>query len=502
MWDHRLIYVASLEKNSIAEDVSVSVSEHGDKTQAIVDKILNINRPIKPDKGFSSCDSLLPDANLDMGPNQGGRISSPSSQHHNVHQRPVKNLNHQEEDQVNLPAKSNASYHPDPLESGVVVRRALSEGQFPIVEDLSDTLDAAWTGENHPGTATPRDHTFAFPDLALADSSTALVVPEKLDLEDHAEERAGLKATLSLSSLLPAKGQDAIEDSASWSGMSFLNFYRAFNKNFLGSAQKFDTLSDYNPVYVSSFRELELHGGARLLLPVGVNDTVIPVYDDEPTSIICYALVSPQYHAQLSDEGERLKDGAESMSSLPLPDSMSFQSFHSFDETASEAFRSFSSIDESFSSISASRSSLVSDPFSHTKALHPRVFFSDDSPLGKVKYSVTCYYAKRFDALRRICCPSELDFLRSLCRCKKWGAQGGKSNVFFAKSLDDRFIIKQVTKTELESFIKFAPAYFKYLSESISTGSPTCLAKILGIYQVTTEGFLRVVSMPTEHDLC
>lgn len=58
---------------------------------------------------------------------------------------------------------------------------------------------------------------------------------------------------------------------------------------------------------------------------------------------------------------------------------------------------------------------------------------------------------------------------------------------FLQKTLDDRFIIKQVTKTELESFIKFAPGYFKYLSESIVTGSPTCLAKILGIYQVISE---------------
>jgi len=32
--------------------------------------------------------------------------------------------------------------------------------------------------------------------------------------------------------------------------------------------------------------------------------------------------------------------------------------------------------------------------------------------------------------------------------------------------------------------MKFAPDYFKYVSESICTGSPTCIAKILGIYQV------------------
>jgi 1-phosphatidylinositol-3-phosphate 5-kinase len=62
-----------------------------------------------------------------------------------------------------------------------------------------------------------------------------------------------------------------------------------------------------------------------------------------------------------------------------------------------------------------------------------------------------------------------------------------KAICLFAKTLDDRFIIKQVTKTELESFIKFSPEYFKYISESLSTGSPTCLAKVLGIYQVTTK---------------
>ncbi|WOL05491.1 1-phosphatidylinositol-3-phosphate 5-kinase FAB1B isoform X2 [Canna indica] len=115
--------------------------------------------------------------------------------------------------------------------------------------------------------------------------------------------------------------------------------------------------------------------------------------------------------------------------------------------------------------------------------MHARVSFTYESPFGKVRYSVTCYFAKHFDVRRRACCSSELDFIRSLSHCKKWGTQGGKSNVFFAKLLDDRFIVKQVTKIELESFIKFSLEYFKYLSESIATGSPTCMAKILGIYQ-------------------
>ncbi|THF98647.1 hypothetical protein TEA_007705 [Camellia sinensis var. sinensis] len=120
---------------------------------------------------------------------------------------------------------------------------------------------------------------------------------------------------------------------------------------------------------------------------------------------------------------------------------------------------------------------------------HLRISFEDDSLIagGKVKFSVTCYFAKQFNALRKKCCPGEVDFVRSLSRCKRWSAQGGKSNVYFAKSLDERFIIKQVQKTELESFEEFAPQYFKYLTDSLSSGSPTCLAKVLGIYQVTVK---------------
>uniref|UniRef100_A0A6N2MZR3 PIPK domain-containing protein n=1 Tax=Salix viminalis TaxID=40686 RepID=A0A6N2MZR3_SALVM len=120
------------------------------------------------------------------------------------------------------------------------------------------------------------------------------------------------------------------------------------------------------------------------------------------------------------------------------------------------------------------------------KSPHLTISYGDDSYFagGKVKFSVTCYFAKQFDSLRKKCCPSDVDFVRSLSRCQKWSAQGGKSNVYFAKSLDERFIIKQIKKTELESFEEFAPGYFKYLTDSLNSGSPTCLAKILGYYEV------------------
>ncbi|XP_057981943.1 1-phosphatidylinositol-3-phosphate 5-kinase FAB1B [Malania oleifera] len=488
MWDHCLIYAASSDNSRFHDDQSSSKSEHEEKILAANENAIETNIPIKPGKGFGSCESLLVDAKLNERYNQGGGMNSHADQPGIFHQGTDEGQDpNNEKEQPNLSSSVNMPDQSEPLGSGVTVRRAFSEGQFPVMANLSDTLDAAWTGENHPGIGIHKDNNCAFPDSSMADFATTAAVAERLDSEDHAEDQNGSKTAHSLSPMLSIKGPDNMEDSVSWLGMPFVNFYRSLNKNILGNAQKLNTFGEYNPVYVSSFRDLELHGGARLLLPVGVNDTVIPVYDDEPTSIIAYALVSPEYHIQMSDELERPRDSGESMASLPLYDSLNFQMLHSFDESTSESFRSFGSTDDSILSMPGSRSSLGLDPLSYTKALHARVFFADDGPLGKAKYTVLCYYAKRFEALRRICCPSELDFVRSLSRCKKWGAQGGKSNVFFAKTLDDRFIIKQVTKTELESFIKFAPGYFKYLSESISSGCPTCLAKILGIYQVTSK---------------
>lgn len=488
MWDHRLIYAASLITNNLQDDPSSSNPENVVNSLSTHGNAMDMSMPVKPGEGLSSSDSAAVAVKLTECHNQGEGIKSHASQPELTHEGigTKIDLAHGNENQANLSAGMMIYVEPGPLESKIVVRRTLSDGQYPIVTSLSDTLDAAWTGENHPGLGVPKAVSSALPESAIADSSEASVA-EKLESENQRVDQGGPKVPHS-PLVLSTKGSDNTEDSVSWLGMPFINFYRSLNKNFLGIAQKFDALGEYNPVYVSSFRELELQGGARLVLPVGVNDTVVPVYDDEPTSIIAYALVSQKYVDQLSDDFEKPKESGEPIVPSLSVDSGNFQSLHSFDEMSLDSYRSLGSMDDSILSLSGSRSSLALDPVSYTKALHVRVPFDDDGPHGKVKYNVTCYFAKRFEALRRICCPSEMDFVRSLSRCKKWGAQGGKSNVFFAKTLDERFIIKQVTKTELESFTKFAPGYFKYLSESIDSGSPTCLAKILGIYQVLFGG--------------
>lgn len=59
--------------------------------------------------------------------------------------------------------------------------------------------------------------------------------------------------------------------------------------------------------------------------------------------------------------------------------------------------------------------------------------------------------------------------------------------------MDQRFIIKKVTKIEFDSFLEFAPLYFGYLSKVSNQNVPSALAKIVGVYTtlVTTKKGLK-----------
>ncbi|KAL0326909.1 UNVERIFIED_CONTAM: putative 1-phosphatidylinositol-3-phosphate 5-kinase FAB1C [Sesamum angustifolium] len=260
------------------------------------------------------------------------------------------------------------------------------------------------------------------------------------------------------------------------------NVQRTYSQVSPREAEKLNLTSNASPSFISSISLLP-QGARSMIQQNGQYDIVVAVYDNEPTSIISYALTSKEYVDWIADK----PNGPERGSKASLINKMN--------SVASDlsTWRSFGSLDldyhyGNYSSEDALSTvgSLIADP---KNSPHLRISFEDESSrtLGKAKFTVTCYFAKEFDALRRKCCPSEVDFVRSLSRCKRWSAQGGKSNVYFAKSFDERFIIKQVTKTELESFDEFAPEYFKYLTDALSSGSPTCLAKVLGIYQVSVK---------------
>ncbi|KAI7745225.1 hypothetical protein M8C21_029913 [Ambrosia artemisiifolia] len=243
---------------------------------------------------------------------------------------------------------------------------------------------------------------------------------------------------------------------------SAITLHRSYSQVFPNEDHKLEFLYSSKPL----FSQTSFHpDGGRLICGQNV---VVAVYENEPTSIISYALASKEYADWFTDKPylNRNHSVASKLSAW-----QSFGSSNDFDYTHYSNYGA----EDSSSSIGL----LYSEPKS---SHHLTVHFEDESgPGGRVKFSVTCYFAKQFDGLRKKCCPSEMDYMQSLSRCKKWVAQGGKSGAEFAKSLDERFLIKGVTKTELDSFEEFAPQYFKYLSDSLNTGSPTCLAKIVNV---------------------
>lgn len=133
--------------------------------------------------------------------------------------------------------------------------------------------------------------------------------------------------------------------------------------------------------------------------------------------------------------------------------------------------------------------------------------FDDTDDKGNVtcKFQCQIFWAKQFEALRNCYFKDEdnENFIKSLSLSNSWSAQGGKSGASFSKSLDDRLVIKVISKVELTMFLEFAPAYFgkihdllfnpsilfsifsiEYMAKAYYHNLPSVLCKILGVYSV------------------
>jgi len=82
----------------------------------------------------------------------------------------------------------------------------------------------------------------------------------------------------------------------------------------------------------------------------------------------------------------------------------------------------------------------------------------------------------------------EQDFIRSLRRCKKWNPTGGRSGSAWLKTADERFVLKAISKREIAHFLKAAHEYFNFIATTMDSSPPipSCLAKIFGLFKVTT----------------
>lgn len=242
-----------------------------------------------------------------------------------------------------------------------------------------------------------------------------------------------------------------VEGSEDWIWSPFQVICKDFWKNYSkGHLSKFEFIFTYSPVHLSAMNQVISQEKDRLCYTFGdENGFMVSIHEDEVSSIIACALVH-----DTQDEKEAITNDKR------------------YAENQNEEAQSLS-MDSS------------------EEILHPKIQLGFEGN-RKNKYSVVCIHAKQFNDLRKQCFPSkETAYILSLGRCKKWNAQGGKSKALFAKTLDNRFIIKEINKTELTSFLEFAPEYFKHVSGSLSSGSQTCLAKIFGIYQVMNIMFLH-----------
>lgn len=444
VWDHRLYSLDSLIKRSFSSKV-----KQENESVAHVNDLRT--------------DSLHKDQNFDFGLEQNNSQPPKLKESHESH------MLVEPDDQLEPRASEALTCYLDGEElhsdGEFIANKTLSECIPPKESNLSEKIDSAWTGTDQPVHANSNFIRLPQP-MRVHSFDSALRVQERI--------RKDFSASLHLSTLrsFHASGdyRNMVRDPVS-------NVTQTHFQMLPWEAQKINLILSSPPSFISSVPRIA--EGARLLLPQTYRgDRVIAVYDNDYSSIISYALSSKEYEDWVSGKSD-LHDGSWTNHE------------RNKDDLATSSFSAWATMEldyinyGSYGSEDAPSSigSLIRDP---KKSLHLQISFSDDSlgAGGKVSFSVTCYFAKQFESLRKKCCPNGVDFVRSLSRGRRWSAQGGKSNVYFAKSLDERFIIKQVTKTELDSFEEFAPQYFKYLMDALNSGGPTCLAKILGIYQV------------------
>ncbi|TFK94955.1 hypothetical protein K466DRAFT_508385 [Polyporus arcularius HHB13444] len=195
-------------------------------------------------------------------------------------------------------------------------------------------------------------------------------------------------------------------------------------------------------------------------------DSSMVVRTDEPTSIIALALNSPQYREMLAKSRAEKRLAREAGGEAFMPD----------DWSVAESTSTWGVVNVD--------STEGADPTEELRVPSSKLPWAISFESGGLTISCTLLYPEQFDALRRTY-DCERSIIESLARCVKFDASGGKSGSAFLKTLDDRFIAKELSRAELQAMETFAPAYFDYMSSAVVAKRPTLLAKIFGCYKIT-----------------
>ncbi|KAL7566411.1 hypothetical protein ACA910_000894 [Epithemia clementina (nom. ined.)] len=242
--------------------------------------------------------------------------------------------------------------------------------------------------------------------------------------------------------------------------------------------------------------DLGILAEGRPSLPPGVNNIVVPVFDEQWSSIIAYSLSSSEYAKEFkhfSKYGNSF-DGRVEGSVLSADSPYGPDNRRLGDDVL--GFGS-SGLDGGWDEQRSTERRMLVRNKTHIKHT-----FRDYDGKGQVtcKFVCTTYWATQFHAVRQVFLADsmaqgddpghtrsadvEQSYIESLSSTYSWAASGGKSGASFSRTSDDRFVIKCISRTELQMFLDCAPAYFEYLSKAFFHGLPTVLCKIVGVYQI------------------
>jgi 1-phosphatidylinositol-3-phosphate 5-kinase len=207
-------------------------------------------------------------------------------------------------------------------------------------------------------------------------------------------------------------------------------------------------------------------------------DSDIIVREDEPSSLIAFALSCEDYRAKANKfHGRKLPDRPKSPIGSKQHTIVSNVYTETFDAVGDDALEA----------------SFVRETSSHLKYQ-----FNE----GSARMLVKIFYAEQFDALRRKCGIAHR-IVESLSRCLKFDSKGGKTKSVFLKTQDDRLMMKvsnclapdlpaccllirvqSLSPIETSAFLRFAPSYFGIMAEALFHELPSVIAKMLGFFQV------------------
>ena len=281
--------------------------------------------------------------------------------------------------------------------------------------------------------------------------------------------------------------------------------------------------------------DLGILGKGRPRLEPGSGGLVVPVFDGQPSTIVAYSLSSAEYENQFKyfaksagrpdGSGTTSIDGNEraieeiftggdisTTAEVSQPGAIDKPSLRrgggaksSFGSTGGKSSQSRSGSVQG----SGERKDIERQMLARTKT-HIKHTFRDFDHEGQpiCKFVCTTYWATQFHAVRQAFltisssnggssdkghsmqgsgAPAfdiDSSYIRSLSSAYSWAVSGGKSGASFSRTDDGRFIVKCISRTELQMFLDCAPAYFEYLSKACFHGLPTVLCKIVGVYQI------------------